>query len=127
MVAFLRCYYFQVAQSSGQYYFCPNENDFCFVEHIKENFKNRDVFFKVESSELVLFLNHWKKPRRMHFHYKELTEGECNNAASLQFHFKKEGTINGTIIQDPKLMDHYFGDKATDDSSGIYFNKFVQV
>lgn len=41
--AFLCCYYLHARRSSGQYYICPYEKNYHFVENIKENLKEKKI------------------------------------------------------------------------------------
>lgn len=54
--AFLRCYYLQAKRLSDQYYLCPYDKNYHFVENVWDNFEDKDLIFILNVS-VVVFLS----------------------------------------------------------------------
>lgn len=78
-------------------------------------------FFRVRNTEPFNFPTKWRKPKRKSFTNDELSDYELGIVASLKHHLEKKNAINGVVVNDPKLMNQYFGDVLVDSNTSIYF------
>lgn len=64
-----------------------------FVNDVKKNLKDMDVFFRVQSTEPFGFPIKWKKPRKTGFTNEELIPNERNIVTSLRMSRVNNGLI----------------------------------
>lgn len=110
--AYLHCYYIQAGRTSGQFYLSPF-NGFRLVDNVKENAKDRNLFFKVTyvGNSRLCFKRKWMRPVRTCFVDADLRPTEVERVADLHATFCGIWKyIDGGITRDPVVMHEYFGD-----------------
>lgn len=110
--SFLRCYYLKATTLAGRYYLFSCGSKYHFIDNLKENLKDKNLFFKIRVLTAVHFSLQRRLPRGTRILEKDLSETEKNNIVSLIHHCESEGPNEGKVVLDATMMNKYFGSQG---------------